>query len=156
MQLDKSLKKSETTFMTTLKEEVVPSNMDVLKENKNMTSPELHKKSHLIRKVEHVIEKLDKANHKKNKLIRKSEVESLNRVTYKRDDHINKGSHHNMLIFQEFSKACKRDNPHAYKFSKGMHENLYKIVQRAMKQYYGASKGNQECCCQLRKQYTKQ
>lgn len=50
MQLNKCLNNSETKFMTTLKEEIVPSKMDVPKENKNMTSPELHKKSHLRKK----------------------------------------------------------------------------------------------------------
>nr|KAJ0221755.1 hypothetical protein LSAT_V11C200061040 [Lactuca sativa]KAJ0222678.1 hypothetical protein LSAT_V11C200061100 [Lactuca sativa]KAJ0222908.1 hypothetical protein LSAT_V11C200061060 [Lactuca sativa]KAJ0223901.1 hypothetical protein LSAT_V11C200061080 [Lactuca sativa] len=96
MKLNKGLKKSETEFMTTLKEEVIPLKMDIPKENKNMTSPELHKKSHLRRKMEHVIEKLDKAKKKKNTLIRKSKVEYLNGATSKRDEHINNGLHHNM------------------------------------------------------------
>nr|KAJ0226333.1 hypothetical protein LSAT_V11C100003300 [Lactuca sativa] len=87
MQLDKGLKKSETKFKTTLKEEAVHSKIDVSKENKNMMSPELHKKLHLRQKVEHVMEKLDK---KKNTLIRKTKVESLNGATSKRDEHINK------------------------------------------------------------------
>ena len=65
MQLEKGIKKSETNFMTTLKEEVVPSKMDVTKENKNMTSLKLYKNSHLRRKVEHVMEKPDKVNKKK-------------------------------------------------------------------------------------------
>ncbi|CAI9275917.1 unnamed protein product [Lactuca saligna] len=130
MQLDKGLKKSEIEFMTTLKEEVIPLKMDIPKENKNMTSPELHKKSHLRRKMEHVMEKLDKAKKKKNTLIRKSKVEFLNRATSKRDEQINKGSRHNMLILWEFSKACKRDNSHAYKFLKGRHKKLHKTVQQ--------------------------
>ncbi|CAI9281206.1 unnamed protein product [Lactuca saligna] len=97
MQLNKGLKKSEAKFMTTLKEEIVPSKMDIPKEKKNIMSLGLHKNSHLRRKVEHVMEKPDKANKKKNILIRKSKVKSLNQATSKRDDQINKGSRHNML-----------------------------------------------------------
>nr|KAJ0206902.1 hypothetical protein LSAT_V11C500256870 [Lactuca sativa] len=156
MKLNKGLKKSETKFMTTLEEEDVHWKMDVPKENNNMTSLELHKKSHLRRKMEHVMEKLDKAKKKKNTLIRKSKVEFLNRATSKRDERINKGSRHNMLILWEFSKACKRDNSHAYKFLKGRHKKLHKIVQQSQEQYYAARKCNHECRCQLRKQYMKQ
>ncbi|XP_023763067.2 retrovirus-related Pol polyprotein from transposon TNT 1-94 [Lactuca sativa] len=129
MQLDKGLKKSEAMFMTALKEEIVPSKMDIPKEKKNIMSPGLHKNSHLRRKVEHVMEKLDKVNKKKNTLIRKS---------------------------KEFSRACKRDNPHAYKFANGRHKKLYKRVQRGHEQYHGATKGNHGCRCQLWKQYMKQ
>lgn len=57
MQLNNGLKSNETRFMTTLKDEVVPSKMDVPKYNKNMTSPELHKKFHLKRKVDRMMEK---------------------------------------------------------------------------------------------------
>nr|KAJ0196925.1 hypothetical protein LSAT_V11C700357830 [Lactuca sativa] len=156
MKLNKGLKKSETKFMTTLEEEDVHWKMDVPKENNNMTSLELHKKSHLRRKMEHVMEKLDKAKKKKNTLIRKSKVEFLNRATSKRDEQINKGSRHNMLILWEFSKAYKRDNSHAYKFLKGRHKKLHKTVQPSQEQYYAARKCNHECRCQLRKQYTKQ
>ncbi|CAI9292946.1 unnamed protein product [Lactuca saligna] len=80
--------------------------------------------------MEHVMEKLDKAKKKKNTLIRKSKVEFLNRATSKRDEQINKGSRHNMLILWEFFKACKRDNSHAYKFLKGRHKKLHKTVQQ--------------------------
>nr|KAJ0192430.1 hypothetical protein LSAT_V11C800427740 [Lactuca sativa] len=156
MQLDKGLKKSEAKFMTALKEEIVPSKMDIPKEKKNIMPLGLHKNLHLRRKVEHVMEKPDKVNKKKNTLIRKSKVKSLNQATSKRDDQINKGSRHNMLILQEFSRACKRDTPHAYKFSNGRHKKLYKRVQRGHGQYYGAIKGNHECRCQLWKQYMKQ
>ncbi|CAH1443062.1 unnamed protein product [Lactuca virosa] len=156
MKLNKGLKKSETKFMTTLEEEDVHWKMDAPKENNNMTSLELHKKSHLRRKMEHVMEKLDKAKKKKNTLIRKSKVEFLNRATSKLDEQINKGSRHNMLILWKFSKACKRDNSHAYKFLKGRHKKLHKTVQQSQEQYYAARKCNHECRCQLRKQYTKQ
>lgn len=68
MQLNKGLKKSKMNFMTTLKEEDIPSKMDVPKEIKNIRSPELQKMFLVRQKVDPMMQHLDKANTNKNKL----------------------------------------------------------------------------------------